>query len=119
MGCVDAWPTPIKLKKGEYVARLQVRHDDTAMLEKLKTMPLSFDRKLEKPIALKAYPSFNNAVSAQGDFGEIKVKGGVRTAIFFAIPVDEKFPDSVKVGDQLLGPVCYGEPATPAAGKKS
>jgi len=118
MGCVDAWPTPIKLKKGEYIARLQVRHDDTAMLEKLKTMPLSFDRKLEKPIALKAYPSFNNAVSAQGDFGEIKVKGGVRTAVFFAIPVDEKFPDAVKVGDQLLGPVCYGEPASAAAGKK-
>lgn len=43
----DAWPTPVKLKKGEYVARLQVRHPEVALLEKLKTMPLGFDRKSE------------------------------------------------------------------------
>merc|ERR1711966_421189 len=53
------------------------------------------------------------------EFGEVKVKGGVRAAIFFALPLDEKLPDSVKPGDQLLGPVGYGEPAFPPAGKKS
>lgn len=115
----DAWPTPLKLKKGEYTLRLQVRHDDAGLLEKLKSMPLSVDRKLEKAITLKSYVSFNSAVTAQGDFGELKVKGGVRAAVFFSLPVDEKLPDGVKPGDQLLGPVSYGEPAFPAAGKKS
>ena len=42
--------------------------------------------------------------------------GGVRAAVFFSLPVDEKLPDGVKPGDQLLGPVSYGEPAFPAAG---
>jgi len=118
VGSTDCWPTPLKMKKGEYVARLQVRHDDAPLLEKLKTMPLSIDRKLEKPITIKAYPSFNNAITAQGEFGEVKVKGGVRTAIFFTLPVDEKLPDTVKPGDQLLGPVGFGEPSFPVTGKK-
>jgi len=119
MGSTDAWPTPIKLKKGEYLLRMQVRHDDTSMLEKLKTMPLSIDRKLEKAISLKAYVSYNGALASQGEFGELKVKGGVRAVVFFTIPVDEKLPDPVKQGDQLLGPVSYGEPSVPGAGKKN
>jgi len=119
MACTDAWPTPVKLKKGEYTARLQVRHDDASLLERIKTMPLSFDRKLEKTIALKAYPSFNNAISSQGEFGDVKVKGGSRLAVFFSLPVDEKLPDAVKPGDQLLGPVGFGEPTFPTASKKS
>ena len=46
VGCTDCWPSSLKLKKGEYVARLQVRHDDVRMLEKLKGMPLALDKPL-------------------------------------------------------------------------
>jgi len=81
-------------------------------------MPLSFDRKLEKTITLKTYSTFNNAISGGAEFGEVKVKGGARLPGFFSIPVYEKLPDVVKPGDQLLGPVGFGEPAFPAASKK-
>jgi len=115
VGCTDCWPVALKLKKGEHVARLQVRHDDTGMLEKLKGMPLSLDRPLGKEIAVNAYPDFNGALkgSKEGDFGTKRVKGGVRTPIFFALAVDEKLPDSVKPGDQLLGAAKYCDAAIP------
>jgi tripeptidyl-peptidase-2 len=119
VACVDCWPEAAKLKKGEYVARLQVRHDDVSMLEKLKGYPLCVDRQLEKAITVKAYSDYGGAVAGKGDFTAQKVKGGIRKAMHFAMPVDEKLPDSVKAGDMLLGPVSLGEPAMKAAGKKS
>jgi len=107
MGCTDAWPEALKLKKGSYTARLQVRHDSVPMLEKLKDIPLSLDRPLAKEIAVKAYPDFNGAVAASGDFGARKLQGGMHRAIFFALAVDEKLPDHIKPGDLLLGTVSY------------
>lgn len=117
LGCTDAWPTPLKLKKGDYVVRLQVRHEDLALLQRMKSMPLAVDRKLEKPVSLKAYSSFNAALTAQGEHDPSRVKGMTRAAVFFASPVDEKLPDFVKPGDLLLGAVTYGEPSVQAAGK--
>jgi len=114
----DCWPTATKLKKGEYVARLQLRHEDANLLEKFEAVPLGLDRTLAKPIAVKAYPDFNSAIAGKGDFGAPRVKGGVRKPIYFALPVDEKLPDSVKHGDLLLGQATYGEPAPKALGKK-
>lgn len=119
VGISDAWPTPIKLKKGDYVAKMQVRTDNTAALEKLKTLALCFDRKLDKEIKVKAYPDYNSAIAASGEFPTAKLKSGTRSAVFFALPVDEKLPDSVKPGDTLFGPMSFGEPAPGAAGKKS
>jgi len=101
------------------VARLQVRHSDPLMLEKLKGMPLALDRKLGAEVAVKASPDFNGALSGKGDFGSKKVQGGVSTPVFFALAIDEKLPDAVKPGDLLLGTVSYGEPAVKAAGKMS
>lgn len=47
------------------------------------------------------------------------MSGRVRSAVFFAVAIDEKFPDFVKPGDFLLGNVSYGEPAPGSAGKHS
>jgi tripeptidyl-peptidase-2 len=117
VGCTDAWPSALKLKKGEYTARLQVRHDDVALLNKLKGMSISLDRPLGKEIAVKAYPDFASALTGSGDFGTVKVKGSVRTPVFFALAVDEKLPEAVKPGDLLLGTACFGEPKLKPAGK--
>eukprot|EP00929_Paragymnodinium_shiwhaense_P110790 TRINITY_DN7800_c0_g1_i1.p1 TRINITY_DN7800_c0_g1~~TRINITY_DN7800_c0_g1_i1.p1 ORF type:complete len:1265 (+),score=358.68 TRINITY_DN7800_c0_g1_i1:256-4050(+) len=119
VGCVDAWPQATKLKKGEYVARLQVRHDDVALLEKLKGYPLCIDKALAKAITVKAYNDYGGAVCGKSEFTAQKVKGGMRKAIHFGVPVDEKLPDAVKPGDMLVGPVSFGEPSVKAAGKHS
>eukprot|EP00931_Biecheleriopsis_adriatica_P051346 TRINITY_DN29771_c0_g1_i1.p1 TRINITY_DN29771_c0_g1~~TRINITY_DN29771_c0_g1_i1.p1 ORF type:complete len:1260 (+),score=292.17 TRINITY_DN29771_c0_g1_i1:143-3781(+) len=119
VACFDAWPTPVKFSKGNYTVKLQIRHDDVALLERFKQMPLAFDKKLEKAIAVKAYPSFNQAIAAQGELEGAKVKGGTRLAVFFSLAVDEKLPAAVKAGDMLLGAVSYGEPMPAAAGKKT
>ena len=46
----DAFPATIKLEKGAYTIRLQVRHDNPALLEALKAMPLTLERKLASSV---------------------------------------------------------------------
>jgi len=46
LGTADSWPDGIKAKKGDVVIRLQVRHHDPTMLEKLKNMEVFIERKL-------------------------------------------------------------------------
>ena len=75
--CGDVWPTKMKLKKGSYTARLQVRALDTAALEQLKGLPLALDFSLDKPVAITAHTSFNKAVSGTADFGAKTVRAGV------------------------------------------
>jgi len=116
VAAMDAWPTPTKFKKGDYVARLQVRHDDVALLERLKHLPLGIDKPLAREIPVKAYGSYSQALTGGADFVQSQ-PGGVRTALFFAVPFDEKV--DAKPGDVLLGTVSYGEPVPKAAGKHS
>jgi len=59
----DCYPKSVKLGKGGSALRLQVRHDNTAYLDKLKKMPLLLDRSLDdkvralpSPLFLPSYP---------------------------------------------------------------
>ncbi|CAI5460083.1 unnamed protein product [Closterium sp. Yama58-4] len=47
LACEDAYPKPVKLGKGEFTVKLQIRGDQVGRLEKLKTMPLLLDRTLD------------------------------------------------------------------------
>lgn len=46
----DCYPKSVKLGKGDYILRLQVRHDNTSYLDKLKKMPLLLDRALDDKV---------------------------------------------------------------------
>ena len=52
LGVVDARPSEIKVPQGHVTIRLQVRHDNPGMLEKLNDMGIWIERKLEKDISL-------------------------------------------------------------------
>lgn len=53
----------IKLEKGEYVVRLQVRNEKKDILEKVNEVTLTVSYKLSSSIALDVYRSFNAATS--------------------------------------------------------
>ena len=58
----DIYPSPVDLKKGDYVIRLQLRHDDAALLEKMNDVPVVIERKLKEPITLPVYANNRDAV---------------------------------------------------------
>ncbi len=55
VGYSDAFPANIKLEKGSYTLRLQVRHDSVAVLEPLKGMALTLERKLASSVLFACY----------------------------------------------------------------
>lgn len=55
-----------KLDKGDYVIRLQVRHEKKELLEKVNEVVLQASFKLANSIGMDIYKSFNNAVLGNG-----------------------------------------------------
>ncbi|KAH9635138.1 hypothetical protein HF086_000859 [Spodoptera exigua] len=59
MATGDAYPSKysVKLEKGEYTLRLNVRHENRALLDKLADLPAVIQQRLPAPIALDVYCS--------------------------------------------------------------
>lgn len=73
MGAGDAlYPYPMTLPKGKYSMQLLVRHDNKAVLDKLKNLTVPVDFTLAKELAAPVHGSLQDAL-AGGD----KYTGGV------------------------------------------
>jgi tripeptidyl-peptidase-2 len=64
VGCGDAYSNSnfIKLEKGDYVVKLQVRHEKKDLLEKISEATMLVNLKLSSSISLDIYPSYNQAM---------------------------------------------------------
>uniref|UniRef100_A0A1I7YIR3 TPPII domain-containing protein n=1 Tax=Steinernema glaseri TaxID=37863 RepID=A0A1I7YIR3_9BILA len=64
MGAVSSFPAryPIKLGKGEYLARLQIRHESDSVLDRFRDLTLHFRQKLPQGIALNCYTQPSHAI---------------------------------------------------------
>ncbi len=51
----DIYPDYTDLKKGDYTIRLQLRHDDAALLDKMKEVPVVVERKLKDAVTVPVY----------------------------------------------------------------
>ena len=58
----DTYPDFTDLKKGDYIIRLQLRHDDAALMDKMKDIPVTVERKLKEPVTVPVYLSNRDAV---------------------------------------------------------
>jgi len=106
VGASDAFTEKIKLKKGEYVFRMQVRHDEVEKLEKLKNMILMLEHSI-KEVPLSVY-SDNNAAVVNGDKSRLSVlTKGTNKAYFITEPEFDKLPKGTKSGDVLQGSITY------------
>ncbi|XP_055686753.1 tripeptidyl-peptidase 2 [Lutzomyia longipalpis] len=65
VGCGDAYSHGnfIKLEKGEYTIRLQIRHEKKELLEKVSETTMIATFKLQSPIYLDIYKSFSAAMT--------------------------------------------------------
>ena len=60
----DIYPEYTDLKKGDHIIRLQLRHDDTVLLDKMKDLPVVVERKLKEPLTVPVYGTVRDAVKA-------------------------------------------------------
>ena len=118
LGVSDAFASSIKAPKGNVTLRLQVRHDDPEMLEKLNNLTIWIERKLEKDITLKVYPTKESLQAGSGAFKRRTVRKGLSASVLFEEPT--KLPSSCKQGDLLSGTANYGssDSALPGDGKR-
>jgi len=100
----DAFEKGKALKAGKYTARVLVRHDDSAMLEKVKDASAVLELALGKSIDLPAYASYTAAASVGGSkFGGNKVaKPGHAGSLFLGLDY-KLFPSFAKPGDWGTG----------------
>jgi tripeptidyl-peptidase-2 len=123
LGYCDAYAHSITAPKGTVVIKMQVRHDDPAMLDKLKDMTIWIERKLDKEVPLSAYATREDLLIG-GNKRSIRkrtLRKGMGASVFFSEPASSsKLPSSCKAGDILMGTAYYasGEASLPGDGKR-
>ena len=58
----DIYPEFSDFKKGDYTIRLQLRHDDAVLLDKMKDIPVVVERKLKEPLTVPVFATVRDAV---------------------------------------------------------
>lgn len=89
--CGDAYSsgTYHKMEKGDYVVRLQIRHEKKELLEKVSEAVMVATFKLPASITLDTYPNYKGAVTAAKKCGTLQISHGARP-IFVAPLANEK-----------------------------
>lgn len=103
----DITPGKIKLDKGEYQIRIQIRHCSEKILEKLKNMVISIEMKLQKTESVDLYKSQAALfkVSAK-PLSKMVIKPSKSVLAYAQCNLDS--PADASFGDQLIGSVGYG-----------
>ncbi|KAG9320905.1 hypothetical protein KVV02_004556 [Mortierella alpina] len=108
VGYGDVYVKKLKLPKGEYTLRLQLRHESEETLEKLRHLPGLFDFSLAKAQSLEVSGFWPDAlVSKKNAFATVLERGDTKAA--FVISSSEH-PKGAKPGDFLVGEWKWGGP---------
>ncbi|XP_033096394.1 tripeptidyl-peptidase 2-like isoform X2 [Anneissia japonica] len=105
MGSGDAYPQQytLKLEKGDYTLRLQVRHEKKEMLEKIKDMVMLIDQKLSTSFTIDTFPSILSALSGKNKFNTVNLMAGSSVPIFIPPIPDDRLPKGATLGQILTG----------------
>uniref|UniRef100_A0A8D8XL88 Tripeptidyl-peptidase 2 n=1 Tax=Cacopsylla melanoneura TaxID=428564 RepID=A0A8D8XL88_9HEMI len=100
----DAYPDKyhVKLEKGDYTIRHQVRHEKKDLLEKLTDMPLTLTQKLSSPINLDLYSCMCAALSGGKKANSASVHPGNVVYPLYIAPLTQDKLKNV-VGHYLTG----------------
>ena len=120
LGTADSWPSEIKAQKGTVTIRLQIRHDDPELLEKLRDLEVWIERKLKSDITLSPYASHEAMIAGKGTMKKRVLRKGATAAVIFKGPERSKIPKGCKCGDVLMGTASYAAGSTelPGSGKR-
>lgn len=89
-GVSDAFPEELKLKKGSYTFKLQVRHEDYSLLEKAVNSPLQLHRKLNAEVKCGVHPTQAAAAKGSRAYGQVHVTRGSSTRVYISAPAPLK-----------------------------
>ncbi|RHY41327.1 hypothetical protein DYB38_000207 [Aphanomyces astaci] len=115
LGVSDAYPRPTSLKKGKYVLRAQVRHEDPSVLDGLKSM-LAFVTHDIKDVSVPVHDSPNDPSLKGKSLPATPLKKGVYRPVFVGEPSFDKLPKGAVAGDILTGKITYGRKSTDVKG---
>jgi len=120
LGASDSWPGEVKVPKGKISIRLQIRHDNVKMLEKLNDLSIWIERKLSKIISLSAYATHNSMVASGPSFKRRFLPSGSSISVFLKEPASSDLPTECKCGDILMGSSTFvdGGKDLPGLGKE-
>ncbi|XP_065841097.1 tripeptidyl-peptidase 2-like [Oscarella lobularis] len=108
IACGDAFADRYSttIEKGDYVLRLEIRHDNRQQLQRLKEMAVLIKHKLPSLITLDVYSSLKKAMMPSGPkFGSTRLDLGASCPFFISTPPDDKLPKGLKLGNFLEGTV--------------
>lgn len=80
----------IKIEKGEYVIRLQVRHEKRELLEKVNEILMLATFKLATPISVDTFASHKNAIHGSKKLSSVVMNRNDRQTIFVAPLANDK-----------------------------
>ncbi|XP_060515966.1 tripeptidyl-peptidase 2 [Cylas formicarius] len=112
LGCGDAYPSKytIKLEKGDYVIRLQVRHDKKEYLEKINEAPLLLQQKLASSITMDVYLSYSQALIGGKKAGVTHNSNPYTNVPLYIAPLADKFQvKSNNPAHYLTGYITYSK----------
>ena len=115
----ECWPAaekgPVSVPKagaaddGKYTLRYQLRHEDRALLERLRDAVCVIERKLEKPVALTFHASRERVADGGAAFREMMLAPGAAVGTFLAEPIKYAPPAGAGAGDSLVGVAHYAK----------
>ncbi|XP_059507301.1 tripeptidyl-peptidase 2-like [Stegostoma tigrinum] len=105
VGSGDAYPDrySLKLDKGDYVIRLQIRHEALSELEHLNDLPFHIDRKLPAPLNLDIYRTHANALLSKNKFCSLTLPPKCTIPFYIVSLPDDKVPKGIEIGCHLRG----------------
>ncbi|CAL1282653.1 unnamed protein product [Larinioides sclopetarius] len=105
----DAYPSKYatKVDKGEYTLKLQIRHEDSALLEKLSEVSMLMSLKMASNISLDIYDKHSNALINGKKMSCQSAAPGSIVPIFLAPVPNDKFPKNSSPGSYLSGNITF------------
>ncbi|XP_075977565.1 tripeptidyl-peptidase II [Anticarsia gemmatalis] len=112
MAVGDAYPSKysVKLEKGDYTLRLNIRHENKSLLEKLQELPAVIQQRLQQPITLDVYCSQPQALTGGKKFTSTSLASGTLLPLYFtSVPSEKISRSSLTVGQTLSGTVTFAK----------
>ena len=116
--CGDAYPSKwtSKLEKGDYTAKVNVRHEKKDLVEKFSETPLLVSSKLSSPVSLDIYSSHSAGQSGGKKMTSSSLQPGHTLPLYVAPASTDKFSKGASLGQYLQGTATF---AKDEAGKRA
>ena len=111
IGCVDAYPQKwsLKLEKGDYTAKVNVRQEKKELVERFTETPLLVSSKLSSPLSLDVYSNHPNAQSGGKKMTSATLHPGNVTPVYVAPAATEKYCKGANLGQYLQGTATFAK----------